>query len=556
MAQTTTPNTPSILSIPPSTLPANFSRLLHTPSGALVEKLFNEYLYDQDKLDTVNGILSGSKYCSSINYLIRSSMSDNNAATMGSIAGSSISLATKLLHQTYWGKAIALTDVKHHMPMDRKVEWQDNLKKLNFPEFNLENVVFTLSTLLLDRDKFVAERVDGIFKKLSGDHVTNNPSGFYKRMIINNIHSGERHYYSICTSRCGYVNDLRVTIARFMERSTPDTEVRISTYETINRIIKANLFGEWHNVDGGALRFKVYKKGTIHIEVQPDIAWQLNQILALLYPMAIPSEFRSKPKKIPKEFVLSQNILDVAVLSEMQDVELATEVIGPEYRRTYKRKKDIYTPRYSHSIDKHVLKKVADVLRSIGGVELPHNEFQFDYDVKDVLDEICITGCVPDEVSHQFYETPDNIAQEMASMVGQLAGNKILEPSAGQGSIAQHLKGDITCVEVSALHCKILESKGFTNVINEDFLEWGVSQSIHNKFDAVVMNPPFSQGRALYHFKTALQFLEKGGVLVGLATHYTVQRLRKDHNVTSYRELEGKEFGGVSVELAIFKITA
>ncbi len=103
MAQTNTLNTPSILSILPSSLPANFSRLLHTPSGALVEKLFNEYLYDQDKLDTVNGILSGSKYCSSINYLIRSSMSDNNAATMCSISGSDISLASKLLNPTYLG---------------------------------------------------------------------------------------------------------------------------------------------------------------------------------------------------------------------------------------------------------------------------------------------------------------------------------------------------------------------------------------------------------------------------------------------------------------------
>ena len=537
----------------PSMLPANFSRLLQTPSSSAVEQLYNLYLYDEKLLTEANNILGGSKYNSSINYLIRSSLSDNNAQTMGSISGSDIELATKLLHQTYWDRAIGLTDVKHHMPMDRKIEWQENVKKLNFPEFNLENVISTLTTLLLDRDKFVAERVDGIFKKLSGDHVTNSPSGFYKRMIINHIHSGERHYYSINSTVCGYVNDLRITIARFMERSTADTENSISTYSTIQRIINSNLFGVWNNVDGGALRVKVFKKGTIHIEVHPDIAWQLNEILAILYPMAIPSEFRAKPKSIPKEFVLSQNVLDVAVISAMEGVELAydrNDDNNSNYR-TYNRKVNIYTPKYSYSMDKHVLQKVAKVLKSIGGVELPRHEFEFDYDITDVLNEICITGCVPDHVSHQFYETPDAVAQEMASMVGQLSGSRILEPSAGQGSIAQYLKGDVTCVEVSKLHCKILESKGF-KVINQDFINWGDNQPM--QFDAIVMNPPFSQGRATIHFETALNMLDRGGVLVGLATQSTVRKLMKTHNVTTHRDLDSNEFGGVSVDLTIFKI--
>lgn len=48
-----------------------------------------------------------------------------------------------------------------------------------------------------------------------------------------------------------------------------------------------------------------------------------------------------------------------------------------------------------------------------------------------------------------------------------------------------------TCVEISELHAKVLQAKGFANVINADFIEWAVSAP---KFDRVVMNP-FSDGR-------------------------------------------------------------
>ena len=43
-----------------------------------------------------------------------------------------------------------------------------------------------------------------------------------------------------------------------------------------------------------------HKKGTAHFEIHPDMAWKLNCVLASMHPMAIPAEFRQKPKKQTK----------------------------------------------------------------------------------------------------------------------------------------------------------------------------------------------------------------------------------------------------------------
>lgn len=76
----------------------------------------------------------------------------------------------------------------------------------------------------------------------------------------------------------------------------------------------AKATGEWHVVDGGALRIRVYKKGTAHLEVHPDMAWRLNHALAHLYPLAIPAQHRQRPARRAKDFPLMQRLLPFEVL--------------------------------------------------------------------------------------------------------------------------------------------------------------------------------------------------------------------------------------------------
>jgi hypothetical protein len=63
------------------------------------------------------------------------------------------------------------------------------------------------------------------------------------------------------------------------------------------------------------LRAKAFQKGTAHLEIHPDMAWRLNDILAFLYPMAIPAEHRQKPRTKAKTSALHSNLLPFSVLS-------------------------------------------------------------------------------------------------------------------------------------------------------------------------------------------------------------------------------------------------
>lgn len=530
-----------------SRLPATFAHILSTPSDAKVEQLWWQFQGEDKRIKETLALFKGGRLSTALNLLLRSSQSDLNAHVNCAINGASYDGANKILQQEFWSKALNLTDVLYHMPTTRKLEWKKSIEEFNFPEFTLENLVSTLSTLLSERDMFVAERVDGVFKALSGDHLTNSPSGFYKRMILARVHDKG----SASSSQTSYINDLRIVIARLTGREGED---RMGTYHLVEKLTQNQHTGQWVNIDGGAIKLRVYKKGTCHLEVHPDLAWQLNEILALLYPKAIPSEFRQKPKKKVVEFHLSQRLIGFDVLDALREVGPAYERDERHYRG--KQKENTFTPRYPYSMDKHLREKVCEVLRSIGGAELKHHEFEFDYDPTDVLDEIFLTGSLPDHVSHQFFETPEPLAKRMCAKLGQLAGGKLLEPQAGQASLARFLVGDITCVEVSKLHCKILEAKGFKKVINADFLKWATQAfATGTLFDAIVMNPPYSIGRSTAHLEAAFSLLDNKGMLVALVTEAVARKFvapgfEKEIEVVSY-----EEFKGVSVDLCIMTLT-
>ena len=77
------------------------------------------------------------------------------------------------------------------------------------------------------------------------------------------------------------------------------------------------------------------------------------------------------------------------------------------------------------------------------------------------------------------------------------------------------------CVEISPLHCRVLEAKGLT-VEQADFIKW--AEITNQRFDKVVMNPPFSEGRAKAHVESAATLVNMGGRLVAILPRYERQR--------------------------------
>lgn len=445
------------------------------------------------------------------------------------------------LNSTYWSKALALTDVLDSMPQKRRSEWHESIREMTTPDFDEATVRNTMEGLLAMRQTFFAERVDGIFQNLSGEHVTNAPEGFGRRMIIAGVLNEYGHTDS---SRCGLINDLRAVIAKFMGRDEPGYDMSSGLVQSLR-----GRWGEWVSVDGGTLRIRIYMKGTAHLEVHPDMVYRLNQVLAHIHPNAIPAQFRAKPKKQPKDFVMLGKPLPFAVLSVLQGAREVCEFVELP-GRWEKSRRYIPKTRAVAVHDKAVGARVAEALRAIGGVPMQiAGHWQFDYDPTSVINEIVASGCIPDQRAHQFYPTPESLAQRLVDMAEIESGHSVLEPSAGQGGIADLLpKDETTCVEISPLHCAILRAKGL-DTVEADFLAWQPGRS----FDRIVMNPPFSEGRARLHVQHAFEMLAPGGKLVAIMP--AGERGKEIVPGCEWSRLIDNAFAGTSVSVAILTAT-
>lgn len=457
---------------------------IHTP----IDSLFAEYRKSKAAIERIAGYVAGEDAV--MRYFFEGMQASQTAARTGAGNLFDIEPAVRALDADYWQRAMMLTDVLEYMPAKKRNEWGIQIQEHKTPAFDPDSVRETLQNLLLMRSQFLAERVDGLFRALSGEHVTNAPQAFGKRMIVAYVVTS---YGTIEHSRANYIHDLRCVIAKFMGRDDPNSH---NTYADLRMMLRDEGYGQWYSFDGNAFRMRIYKKGTAHLEIHPDMAWRLNSILASLYPMAIPEEFRRKPKKSPKpqkEFEMRQDLICFATLSRLESGRISQN---------------------GQSITFHapVGADVKEVLACIGGAPDGLFGWSFDYDAHKALEEIQRTGSVPEQKTHQFYPTPESVAGVAIEMAQIQASHRVLEPSAGQGGLARFLSRDqVTCVELSSLNCKVLEGHGFYPV-NTDFLQWDTAV----KFDRVVMNPPFSEGRAQAHVLHALTMLNEDGRLVAV----------------------------------------
>lgn len=404
--------------------------------------------------------------------------------------------AIAALNARYWDKALRLTDVLECMPQSRRSDWHEQIRNHDTPDFEETTVRDTLVSMLSSRSTYFAERVEGIFRRLSHAHVTNRPEGFSKRMIVN----GALNDFGSCdVTTAGYINDLRCVLAQFMGREAP------SSYSAMRILdVGAKRLGEWLTIDGGALRIKLFKKGTAHLEVHPEMAWRLNAVLAYLHPHAIPTQFRAKPKQAPKSFAVLQTPLPTGVVKTIVDI------LG---NNLYIDEQTVCLP-YTGMDTKGEKEAVQRVLGSLGGASSDGRHYEFDYDPRAVLEDVVVSGILPEDKSHQFYHTKETLAELAIDHAAIGDADECLEPSAGIAGLAKRMPKDRTqCVEISPLRCKVLEGMGF-QVECDDFLAW--AERTTRLFDRVILNPPYADGRALLHLRAASEVTRAGGRIVAI----------------------------------------
>lgn len=518
-------------------------------STDLIDGVLAQYRGELQQVQSVNAFLHDEGFASVVHYFIQGNGDSRNRFTSSVERMFSYDGALAALNAHYWNRIMHMTDVLDCMPAARREEWFKSIEQMDTPDFEESTVRATIGELLATRGKFLAERVDGIFQALSRTHVTNQPEGFSKRMIMTGV---TNDWGSYGRTQTGHINDLRSVIAKFMGRDEPDWNASNRLVEIARRHHR----GEWIDVDGGAMRIRCYLNGNAHLDIHPDIAWRLNQILAHLHPAAIPSQFREKPKtkRKVKDFELMERPLPFAVLLVLsRATRLKTSAVRarpdgdmPPVTVNYNN----LAISFSDRNDKYVLQEAERVLAAIGGVKRSINGmewFEFDYDPAEVVSLITVTGAVPDSRAHQYYPTPDALADRAVELADIGEHDLCLEPSAGTGALADRLPAARTmCVEVNQLHATVLQSKGH-QVHQGDFLEW----SDGSLYDRIVMNPPFSQGRWQAHVEAAAALLTPSGRLVAIVP----ASAHNKHQVQGFRcTFDGphdNQFTGTSVSVTI-----
>lgn len=489
-------------------------------SSDLIDGLIGQYQHMRAKVERVAEVMNGPDLDGALHFFAEyAGKQDRHVSTSTVNSMFNLDGAIAHLNASFWSKAMQMTDVLDVMPQKRRDEWHRQImnplgeKKDRYsqewviepiPEFNEDNVRSTLKGLLSQRERFFAERVDGLFRSLSKTHITNAPEGFGKRMIIA---STINEWGSVEHGTAGVINDLRCIIAKFMGRDEPKWDATSG----VVRFARGRR-GEWIALDGGAMRIRVYAVGTAHLEVHPDMAWRLNCVLAQLYPTAIPSQFRERPKKRAKEHKLIGRPLPFAVVARLGTLEPAREL---KDKRSWRDDVWVKVPGCwdfkSSSQAAQVQAETDRIMESIGGTRVSTLRWAFDYDPTEVVQEIIASGCVPDQKAHQFYPTPERLARIAVDLADIGDQNTCREPSAGMGGLADLMPAGRThCIEVSPLHCKVLEAKGHT-VTQADFLVW-TGESV----DRIVMNPPFSEGRWQAHVQHAATMVNPKGMLVAI----------------------------------------
>lgn len=403
---------------------------------------------------------------------------------------------SKAIDAFYWGEVIRETKVLDYVKNAIRSDWQAATTNHDTPPFTRENVISTLLPMFKDLPRLYAERLNDTFYKLSREHYTNNSSGFGKRMIFT-VAYPTQYFFNLSHDMCGYINDLRSTIAQITGGSQLSHN---DTYSLINRMIKNAEYGEWVKLDD-YVAFKLFKKGTCHVEIAPDIAEILNNILASTFSNEVPDLSREKVERAKRNAKSNKKKFHEKAFM-MIDVPTAEVCHG------YVKNVDGVWKLSSQGKKSEML---SNVMYHLDG-KLENGFYEFDYNPTTVLKYIVETGKLPDYKSFQYYPTPKDFVHAIKNhyLSKHITPSSVLEPSAGTGNLVDWIddRSIVDCYDVSELQCKVLGAKGY-KTHNADFM---LIEQVA-KYDLIVMNPPYNNNQCYEHIKHAEKFLVKSGII-------------------------------------------
>lgn len=189
-------------------------------------------------------------------------------------------------------------------------------------------------------------------------------------------------------------------------------------------------------------------------------------------------------------------------------------------------------------LDRKTYTSVNKCLESLGGKwSRKLKAHVFDSCPQDEFDNFLATGEITDfKKEFQFFETPKSVVAKMIELSELESHHYVLEPSAGRGAIADEIfkvTQNLDLIELSEENCKALNSKNY-HVKCGDFLEVPVGQ----KYDRIIMNPPFSRQNDISHVLNAWDHLKDGGILVAITSRSWT--FRHSNKAEKFRDFVGE----------------
>ena len=134
-----------------------------------------------------------------------------------------------------------------------------------------------------------------------------------------------------------------------------------------------------------------------------------------------------------------------------------------------------------------------------------------------------------------LFPTPENMLLEIVPYFNIEEGMTILEPSAGLGNIAEFIqlrwKVAVDCIESNYDARAYLEKKKF-NLVGDDFLQFEAV----DRYDRIIMNPPFSHDDWAVHIVHAWRQLKPTGRLISIVPNALTKKSKKVQAVRDLME--------------------
>ncbi len=187
-------------------------------------------------------------------------------------------------------------------------------------------------------------------------------------------------------------------------------------------------------------------------------------------------------------------------------------------------------------LDRKRYEQVNKILEAMGGKWNKKTKGHvFNFDPTDRLDEVLLTGQInnPKTIKNGYFPTPLPIVRRLIELADIRPGMSVLEPSAGQGHIADELRKldcELSVVEILPENQKVLASKGY-KLWHDDFLDLRGT-----RYDRIVMNPPFEKQQDIDHVLHAFDYMigDRGKIVSVMSSGVLFRENRKTHG---FREL-------------------